>query len=77
MKGILEFDLNDFDETLAHKRAVSATNAYLVLLGVDDFLRNKMKYNELTEEVDAAFQEARDVLSALKNEHGINMNDLP
>ena len=46
MKGILEFDLDDRYDNLAHKRATSSTNAYLVLHDIDSMLRNYTKYEE-------------------------------
>lgn len=44
MKAILEFDLDDHDDINAHKRAISATNAYLVLFDLDNYLRSELKY---------------------------------
>ena len=45
MKAILEFDLDDYSDKLAHKRAVSATDAYLVLHDLDNELRSMLKYD--------------------------------
>jgi len=38
MKAILEFDLNDFHDKLAHKRCINATNAYLCLFDIREKL---------------------------------------
>lgn len=45
-KGILEFNLDDSFEKEAFKRASSATDAYLVLWDIQEYLRNKSKYGE-------------------------------
>lgn len=76
MRAILEYDLNDSSEGLAHKRAISATDAYLVLLNLDQELRQKIKYEELTEEIEAAYTWTRDRLHELLEEQGVNLNDL-
>ena len=76
MKAILEFDLNDVHERSSHKRAISSTNAYLVLSYLDSFLRDKLKYENLSDEVAYSFQETRDTLGQLMENLDINLNDL-
>jgi hypothetical protein len=76
MKAILEFDLTDSSERKAHKRAISATDAYLVLAQYDDYFRNKLKYIELTDGEFCALQEARSKLFELLSDYSINLNDL-
>lgn len=53
MKATLEFDLNDFHDKLAHKRCISATDAYLCLLAVrEDLLVAEYKivgFNQILE----------------------------
>lgn len=45
-KGILEFDLTDPHGRNAHKRAIKATNAYLVLWNLEmDVFRQLRKYD--------------------------------
>ena len=44
MKAKLEFDLDDPSDRKAHKRCVSATDAYLCLHDIDNMLRQKIKY---------------------------------
>lgn len=52
MKGILEFDLNDLDDRLAHERAVKATDMALVLWHLIHNTRRDMmdKINRALEE---------------------------
>ena len=44
MKAILEFDLEERFDVLAHKRAVFATDAYIALHKIDEMLREYVKY---------------------------------
>ncbi len=43
-KAILEFDLTDPDDYQMHIRAVNATNAYMALGKMDEWLRGRIKY---------------------------------
>jgi hypothetical protein len=76
VKAILEFDLNILDEKLAHKRAVSSTDAYLVILGLQDYLRSRLKYEEIPEEAVEALDLVRAKLYELLIEHNVDMDDL-
>lgn len=70
MKATLSFDLNDAHEVLAHKRAISATDAYLALADFANVLRSERKYGEdRWAEVEKKFYEC---LSS----HGVDLNDL-
>jgi hypothetical protein len=46
MKAKLEFDLDEWPDKKAHKRAVSATDAYLALHDIDNKLREYVKYEK-------------------------------
>jgi len=75
MKGILEFDLNEHFEKLAHKRAVSATEVYLVILNLQEHLRRGVKYGE-DEAKAEVLQSVRDFLNETLEDYGIDMGDL-
>ncbi len=45
MKAILEFDLDEHEDRLAHKRAISATDVYLALHDIDNEFRKMIKYD--------------------------------
>lgn len=47
MKAILEFDLDETHDIYAHKRAVSATDAYLALYTIQERLFKARKHEEL------------------------------
>ena len=76
-KGILEFDLNEPDDIIAHKRAVKATDLALALW---QFGYNKKKghewkvdkYESKEDVIDAIYDEFWDVM----REHGINIDEL-
>lgn len=44
MKAILEFDLDEVSDINAHKRCVSATDAYIALHEITSLLRRYTKY---------------------------------
>jgi hypothetical protein len=76
MKATLEFNLDEPEDVLSHKRCISATDVYLVLFDMDNYLRSRIKYEELSEEVDDALSAARSKLYGIMAERGINMGDL-
>lgn len=45
MKAKLEFDLDDLSDRMAHKRAISATDVYIMLNEFDNYLRQMVKYD--------------------------------
>lgn len=58
--AILEFDLPEQEESL--RAAVDGWKWKLVAEHMANFLRNKLKYAELSDDEDAAFTEAREEL---------------
>lgn len=79
MKATLSFNLDDFTDRSAHKRALNGTNAYLVLFEMQNkVFRDAIKYNgdNYSEETLHAIDELRSKLNNLMEEHGINLNDL-
>ena len=46
MKATLEFDLDDPQDRLSHKRAVSGTDAYIALHDIHILLREYSKYDK-------------------------------
>lgn len=72
MKAVLEFNLpedqDDFD---------TATNGWKyrsVLCDIDNFLRSKLKYEELPPGEDSGYEKARAELWNLINEHNIDIH---
>jgi hypothetical protein len=75
MKAILEFDLDNFEERLEHKRAISATDAYLALNEIQQYLRSIRKYSELEEKQREFFNTIDDKILDIINDH-VNMDNL-
>ncbi len=77
-KAILEFDLNDHDDSMAHLRAVKSLDMTLVLWemahNTKKSIHNQIEFNKLDayEAVDKVF----DKLWEEMNERGINLDDL-
>lgn len=46
MKAILEFNLDDLDDRMAHLRAVNSLNLVLTISEISEYLRKEYKYEE-------------------------------
>lgn len=71
MKAVLEFDLPEEQDDF-----YTASNGWKyrsVIYDIDNFLRNKTKYEELTEEQYNAYNEVRTELWNLINEHTLDI----
>ena len=77
-KAIIEFDLNDPDDNMAHMRAVKSLDMALVLWEIayntKKGMHNDIEFNKLDayDAVDKVFQIFWDQM----NEHGINLDQL-
>lgn len=69
MEMILKFNLPEEQEEA--ERARKAADAFIVLFDYDQYLRGRLKYEELSEEVDEALRAARGKLRELLTERGI------
>jgi hypothetical protein len=87
MKGMLKFDLDDHFDKLAFARATSATDVYLVIYELQDFLRSHIKYgnNDKLQEiakncpegsVEDVLEVVRDSLFEILEKYNINMDNL-
>lgn len=70
MKKILEFNYpEDESEFVLHN---SGPDMAIVLTDMDNYLRAKVKYEDLPEEKQMIYQEVRDKLIDLMNERGVS-----
>lgn len=58
------------------QRMLKACDLCSVLWDMDLFLRNRLKYERLPDNVDQALQNARDKLHELMHDNGINLDEL-
>lgn len=75
MKAILKFDLDDYDDIMAHKRAIQSSE---LASAVWEFLHNghrDLKHHDPDKLFDG-FTEAQGMLYKLLDEHGINVDEL-
>lgn len=77
-KAILEFDLTDPDDNVAHNRAVKALDLCLALWDIDQYLRAQTKYapDDMPDEVYDALSKARDEFYSIMSEHTISLDNL-
>lgn len=73
-KAILEFDLGEPSEQDAHLDAVNATKWKLVVEGMFDYFRSKIKYGDLDPTVSNALSEARTNLYALLEDYNLHVD---
>lgn len=76
MKGILEFDLNDLDDVIAHKRAVLALDMALALYDIDSYLRGQLKHGALSDEAWSALDKVRERFYDVLRERSLSLDDL-
>jgi hypothetical protein len=77
MKAKLEFDLDDFDDRMAHLRCVKSTDMAIVLSEMTSNARKRITMgsdygDEYYRGVDAVFEKLRDLME----EHNINVEEL-
>lgn len=64
MRATLTFNLPE--ESQEHQHAINAIGYYCALTDMDDYLRSRLKNEDMSPEVHEALQEARDHLIALR-----------
>lgn len=70
MKGILEYDLNDFDEKLAHKRACNADSAYIALHEIANLIFRPNRKHGYSKEIEELFEKCEEI----KTDDGYDTN---
>ena len=82
-KATLEFDLNDFDDKMAHLRAIKSTDLALALWEIEVNLRKRLEMeleskdlkNEDVEVYDVIDMCMENILNTIKD-HNINIDEL-
>lgn len=78
MKAILEFNLDEQDDEMAHKRAVKSLDMALTLWDIDGYLRGQIKHapDSMSPEVYGTLQDVRDKLYEIMSKHSIDLDEL-
>lgn len=78
MKAILEFNLDEQDDEMAHKRAVKSLDMALTLWDMDGYLRGQIKHapDSMSPEVYGTLQDVRDKLYEIMSKHSIDLDEL-
>ena len=82
-KAIIEYDLNDYDDRMAHKRAVKSTDLALALWQIEVNLRKKLEMeleskelkNEEVSNYDVIDMCMENIIETI-NDHNIDIDDL-
>jgi hypothetical protein len=77
-KAILEFNLDEQDDQVAHMRALKSTDLALSLWDIDQYLRSQTKYaaDSISPEVFTCLIDIRDKLHEIMSNHSINLDEL-
>ena len=76
MKAILEFDMSLPEDRAEHNRAVSATNLYIAIAEFDNYLRNRLKYEEIPEPLYTELSMVRTRLREEMEQQNVSLGDL-
>lgn len=78
MKAILEFNLDEQDDEMAHKRAVKSLDMAITLWDIDGYLRGQIKHapDSMSPEVYGTLQDVRDKLYEIMSKHSIDLDEL-
>lgn len=76
MRAKLEFDLSDPDQITEHLRAVKALDIALCLNEVKEYLRRKIKYDDLSEHDYELYSKIQEELFGIMEEYNVNLNEL-
>ena len=77
-KGILEFDLNEADDMMAHKRAVKATDMALALWEITHNTKKGLEWKMDGKEINKydALDMVYEKIYEIMEEHNIKLDDL-
>jgi hypothetical protein len=78
MEAILKFNLNEFDDQVAHMRAVKSLDLCLMINEFEEELRKLVKYapDNLPDEKYQGYVEVREKFYQIMNQHSIDMEKL-
>jgi hypothetical protein len=77
-KAILEYDLNDIDDIMAHKRATKSLDMAMALWDITHNTKKSLEWSMEGKEMDKydALEMVFDKLHEILNEHNIRLDDL-
>lgn len=78
MKAVLEFNLDDHFDEMSHMMCIKAKDMAVLLFDFDEYLRTQIKHapDSMSDETFHKLQEVRSKLLLMKNEAGINLDEL-
>ena len=76
-KAILEFDMSNFEDTIAFKQATAALDALGALWDIEQELRSLYKYDDtLSQEQLDIIEKIRDKVTTIISEHNLDLGVL-
>ena len=75
MEANLKFDLDNPDDRMEHMRCVKATDMVLMLWGIKQKIRSKLKYSDdLSEDELHQWEVMQDEFYSIADDYGINLD---
>lgn len=71
-KAVLEYDLDNNEDALAHLKAVKSTDAFIALWDVTELFRQKLKYSDLDDITFNVIEKMQDEFNDILTYHGIS-----
>ena len=76
MKAILQFNLDELDDTYAHKQALKGKDLALTLWDICEFIRVELKHGNLNEDKYAQMSKVQDRVFEELKAHGVDLDEL-
>jgi hypothetical protein len=75
-KAILEFDLNEFDDEMAHKRAIKSLDLVLAIREIEECLRGKIKHGQLEDKAHKEVKSVQEEFYRILNDRNIDIEEI-
>jgi len=72
----LEFDLSDPDQITEHLRAVKALDVVICLSEIKEYLRRKIKYDDLSDHDYEIYSKIQEELLGVMEENNVSLDEL-
>jgi len=75
-KAIIEFDLSDPDDIIAHKRATKSLDLCLSIWDIEQYLRSKLKHESLSSTEYTFLEKIQEDFYNILDKYHVNLDEL-
>jgi hypothetical protein len=76
MKATLEFNLDDFDDKMAHLRCVKSLDLALTIWQIKREIRDKLKYNDNSEQQNEVYESINQMINERLEDNNIILDEI-